>query len=103
MIEVPFYWLDVFTLEPFKGNPAAVCVMKNDYEDSLYKNIAREIGLVETAFTEKIDEKNYKLRWFTPSFEVELCGHATIATDYILNKEYVTPNTISYSQWNSKS
>jgi PhzF family phenazine biosynthesis protein len=66
MTDVPFYWLDVFTSEQFKGNPAAVCLMKTGLEDSLYQNIARELGLSETAFAEKVGESEYKLRWFTP-------------------------------------
>ena len=51
MLKVPFYWLDVFTSQQFKGNPAAVCLMKTDYEDKLYQNIAAELKLSETAFT----------------------------------------------------
>ena len=84
MVDIPFYWLDIFTSEPFKGNPAAVCVMKTDLEDSLYLSIAKELGLTETAFTEKIGEGEYKLRWFTSRREVPMCGYATIATAYTL-------------------
>jgi PhzF family phenazine biosynthesis protein len=97
MLDVPFYWLDVFTSEPFKGNPAAVCIMKTDLDDSIYQNIATELGLAETAFTEKIHENEYKLRWFAPVFkEVSLCGHATIATAYILNKNHNVQSLIRF-------
>lgn len=84
MIKVPFYWLDVFTSQQFKGNPAAVCLMKTDYEDKVYQNIATELKLSETAFTENIRDNEYKLRWFTPTMEAPLCGHATMATAYTL-------------------
>jgi PhzF family phenazine biosynthesis protein len=96
MVEVPFYWLDIFTSNPFKGNPAAVCLMKTDLEDALYQNIAKELGLSETAFAEKIDENEYKLRWFTPEMEMPLCGHATIATAYTLTTENGVPSPIMF-------
>jgi PhzF family phenazine biosynthesis protein len=84
MLKVPFYWLDVFTSQQFKGNPAAVCLMKTDYEDKVYQNIATELKLSETAFTENIKDNEYKLRWFTPTMEAPLCGHATMATAHTL-------------------
>jgi len=96
LVEVPFYWLDIFTSTPFKGNPAAVCLMKTDLEDSLYLNIAKELGLTETAFTEKIGKRDYKLRWFTSRREVPMCGYATIATAYMLAKEYGVKSPISF-------
>ncbi len=96
MGEVPFYWLDIFKSNPFKGNPAAVCLMKTDLEDALYQNIAKELGLSETAFAEKIGENEYKLRWFTPEMEMPLCGHATIATAYTLTTEYGVPSPIMF-------
>ena len=96
MVKVPFYWLDIFSPTPFKGNPAAVCVMKTDLEDGIYLNIAKELGLTETAFTEKIGESEYKLRWFTSRREVPLCGYATIATAYTLSKEYGVKSPISF-------
>jgi PhzF family phenazine biosynthesis protein len=96
MVDIPFYWLDVFTSKPFKGNPAAVCFMKTDLGEELYQNIAKELGLSETAFAEKIGEQEYKLRWFTPEMEMSLCGHATIATAYTLNREYCVPSPMVF-------
>ena len=96
MTDIPFYWLDIFTSEPFKGNPAAVLLMKTDLEDKTYLNIANELGLTETAFTEKIGESEYRLRWFTPRGEVPMCGYATIATAYTLAKEYGVGSPISF-------
>jgi len=96
MVDIPFYWLDIFTSEPLKGNPAAVCIMKTDLEDSLYLSIAKELGLTETAFTEKIGETEYKLRWFTSRREVPMCGYATIATAYTLAIEYGVKSPISF-------
>lgn len=74
------YYVDSFTNEPFKGNPAAVVVADKHVSDSLMQNIAQEIGFSETAFLQTTDSKEYLLRWFTPTTEVSLCGHATLAT-----------------------
>lgn len=84
-IQALFFQVDAFTKKPFGGNPAAICFMSCDLEDTLYQSIAREMNLSETAFVEKLDEHgNYKLRWFTPKREVPLCGHATLATAHII-------------------
>jgi PhzF family phenazine biosynthesis protein len=96
MGKYPFYWVDAFTEEPFKGNPAAVCLMNTGLSDSLYQNIAAEINLSETAFAEKIGESEYKLRWFTPVFEMPLCGHATLSTAHILFTKYGEKSPISF-------
>jgi PhzF family phenazine biosynthesis protein len=100
MGQYPFYWVDAFTEEPFKGNAAAVCLMNTGLSDSLYQNIAAEINLSETAFTEKIGESEYKLRWFTPVLEMPLCGHATLATAHIL---FSTRNEKSPISFHTKS
>lgn len=92
----PFYWVDAFTQDLFKGNPAAVCLMNTSLDDDLYQRLAAEINLSETAFTEKIGEAEYKLRWFTPVMEVPLCGHATLATAYILFSKYHEKSPISF-------
>jgi PhzF family phenazine biosynthesis protein len=96
MIKVPFYWLDVFTSKQFKGNPAAVCLMKTDYEDKVYQSIAAELKLSETAFTEKIKDNEYKLRWFTPTMEAPLCGHATMATAHTLFTKHDVKSPIMF-------
>lgn len=75
--------VDSFTSEPFAGNPAAVCVLPSAREDNWMQKVAREMNLSETAFLEK-QADGYKLRWFTPSVEVDLCGHATLASAHVL-------------------
>lgn len=77
------YIVDAFTDEVFKGNPAAVCLMNQWLDDELMRKIAIENNLSETAFAVKSGD-NYQLRWFTPGGEVDLCGHATLATAYII-------------------
>lgn len=77
------YIVDAFTDKIFGGNPAAVCVVEEFPPDELMRNIARENNLSETAFAVK--EKNfYRLRWFTPAVEVDFCGHATLATAFVI-------------------
>ena len=95
---VPFFQVDAFTKERFKGNPAAVCLMSCELKDMLYQMIAREMNLSETAFFEPLKALgSYKLRWFTPKREVLLCGHATLATAHILFNELgVKAKTISF-------
>ncbi len=75
--------VDAFTDKPFSGNPAAVCIMQETRDDVWMQNIAREMNLSETAFLIKVDD-GYNLRWFTPAFEVDLCGHATLASAHVL-------------------
>lgn len=81
------YVVDAFTDKIFCGNPAAVCVMDKWLPDSLLLAIARENNLSETAFAVK-ENDNYHLRWFTPGGEIDLCGHATLATAYIIMRFY---------------
>ncbi len=78
-----YYMVDTFTEENFKGNPAGVCLMDTPICDELMQNIAREHHLPETAFVEKVQD-GYNLRWFTPGFEIDLCGHATLASAFVL-------------------
>ena len=95
--EAPLYQVDAFTDEPFKGNPAAICVMRTDLDDSLYLSIAGEMNLSETAFLEQADtEGEYRLRWFTPKQEVPLCGHATLATAHILFSQGLKSEKITF-------
>jgi len=77
------YQVDAFTEKPFKGNPAAVCVLDKQVEDAWMQNVAMEMNLAETAFLVS-DGEGYNLRWFTPTSEVDLCGHATLASAHIL-------------------
>lgn len=77
------YVVDAFTKDVFKGNPAAVCVMDSWPSDEMMQNIAMENNLSETAFTVK-EKDGYRLRWFTPGGEIDLCGHATLGTSFVL-------------------
>ena len=83
------WFVDAFSSKPFKGNPAAVCIVESFPEVRLMQNIASEIGYSETAFVmqEKGDLNHYKIRWFTPNSEAPLCGHATIAAAHVLIEE----------------
>ena len=80
------FTVDAFTDKMFSGNPAAVCLLEKELDDSLMLNIASEMNLSETAFVKKIND-GFSLRWFTPKTEVELCGHATLASAHILWQE----------------
>jgi len=77
------YQVDAFAEEIFKGNPAAVCPLKSWLKDDIMQKIAMENNLSETAFCVN-DGDHYQIRWFTPTVEVDLCGHATLATAYVL-------------------
>ncbi|MEM6867122.1 MAG: PhzF family phenazine biosynthesis protein [Cyanobacteria bacterium P01_F01_bin.3] len=81
--------VDAFTNQPFSGNPAAVCVTESPLEDELMQSIAAEMNLSETAFLYPLDNNSdsYSLRWFTPATEVDLCGHATLASAHVLWSE----------------
>ena len=79
--------VDAFTEKIFGGNPAAVCVVEKFPPEELMLNIARENNLSETAFVMR-DGKNFRLRWFTPAAEVDLCGHATLATGFVILTQY---------------
>ncbi len=75
--------VDAFTKEPFRGNPAAVLVLREPLEDSFMQAVAAEMNLSETAFVIPA-ESSFGLRWFTPTAEVDLCGHATLASAHVL-------------------
>jgi len=79
--------VDAFTDKVFGGNPAAVCVMESWLSDELMLKITQENNLSETAFAVKEDDF-YRLRWFTPSGEIDLCGHATLACGYVVMRFY---------------
>jgi predicted PhzF superfamily epimerase YddE/YHI9 len=85
-VRIPFYQIDAFTDRLFGGNPAAVCVLDSWLEDSVLQSIAAENNLSETAFLAGGNGR-YRLRWFTPRVEVALCGHATLASAYVVFRE----------------
>ena len=76
--------VDAFTERPFEGNPAAVLVLDEPYDDAWAQRVAAEFNLSETAFTRPLPDGTRELRWFTPETEVDLCGHATLATAHVL-------------------
>ncbi len=78
--------VDAFTNRPFAGNPAAVCILSTAAEPVWMQNVAREMNLAETAFLVRQTD-GYDLRWFTPAVEVDLCGHATLASAHVLWEE----------------
>lgn len=80
---LPLFIVDAFTDRPFAGNPAAVCLLSEPKEDAWLQNVAREMTLSETAFIWS-EGGDFRLRWFTPIVEVDLCGHATLAAAHIL-------------------
>ena len=86
MTSLPFFQVDAFTIGPLTGNPAAVMPLDRWLDDELMQKIAVENNLSETAFTvpSEREDADYDLRWFTPVSEVELCGHATIASGHVL-------------------
>ncbi len=89
------YIVDAFTDKPFAGNPAAVCVMDRWPSESSMMKLAMENNLSETAFIVK-EEGGYHLRWFTPGSEVELCGHATLASSFVI-LNFIEPESQSVS------
>ena len=88
---IPIYQVDAFTDRHFAGNPAAVCLLKEPRDATWMQNVASEMNLSETAFIVS-REDGYDLRWFTPAVEVDLCGHATLASAHVLWEEADLPD-----------
>lgn len=91
-MELDIFIVDAFTDFPFKGNPAGVCLLSQELDDNVLQNIAAEMNLSETAFLLPKDDlpftgNKFLLRWFTPTIEVDLCGHATLASGHVLLHE----------------
>src|SRR5215831_20149542 len=82
-MNLPIYQIDAFSSKLFHGNPAAVCPLEKWLPDEIMQSIAQENNLAETAFYVRKDGQ-YEIRWFTPSNEVDLCGHATLAAAHVL-------------------
>jgi PhzF family phenazine biosynthesis protein len=85
-----YYVVDAFAEKVFQGNPAGVCVMENKLDSDMMQKIASENNLSETAFLYRKSEGQYDLKWFTPKAEINLCGHATLGTAYVV-KNFVDP------------
>lgn len=93
---IPYYQVDAFTSQPFCGNPAGVCPLTHWLSDEVLQAIAIENNISETAFFVPVED-GYHLRWFTPGCEVDLCGHATLATAWVLfNKLGYTGDTVRF-------
>ena len=89
--KLKLYQIDAFTDKVFGGNPAAVCVLEEWVAEDLMQKIASENNLAETAFVVKTASDTYDIRWFTPTLEVDLCGHATLASAHVLFNYYDYP------------
>jgi predicted PhzF superfamily epimerase YddE/YHI9 len=83
--------VDAFTDRPFKGNPAAVCLLDAPADETWMQDVAAEMRHSETAFVRRTDDGTFELRWFTPLNEVALCGHATLASAHALYRDGVVP------------
>ena len=99
-MKIPYYQIDAFANSVFTGNPAGVCLLEQWLDDSTLLAIAAENNLSETAFLVK-KEVGYELRWFTPKIEVDLCGHATLASAFVLFKYVDT--SLNSIEFESKS
>jgi PhzF family phenazine biosynthesis protein len=83
-MSIPLYLVDAFTDRPFSGNPAGVCILDSSRDDGWMQAVAGELNQAETAFLTKRPDGDWHLRWFTPTVEVDLCGHATLASAHAL-------------------
>ncbi|MDV7137492.1 PhzF family phenazine biosynthesis protein [Maribacter sp. TH_r10] len=100
-MKLKMYQIDAFAERVFSGNPAAICVLDSWLEDAVMQQIAAENNLAETAFVVK-NNNQYDIRWFTPEIEVDLCGHATLATAFVLFNYYI-PNEKNIKFFSSRS
>jgi PhzF family phenazine biosynthesis protein len=82
-VPIPLLQIDAFADRPFSGNPAAVCLLDAPRDVRWMQDVAREMNLSETAFLDRTGD-GHNLRWFTPAVEVDLCGHATLASAHAL-------------------
>ena len=86
-MSIPITWVDAFSEVAFGGNPAAVCVLREPLDDGRMQSIAFELGIAETAYlTPTDDPTTFGLRWFSPAVEIDLCGHATLASAHALRE-----------------
>jgi PhzF family phenazine biosynthesis protein len=99
-LSLPFYQVDAFTDEVFSGNPAGVCLLEDPLEDQIMQQIAAENNLAETAFI-RTDLSPYQIRWFTPTVEVDLCGHATLAAAYVLFNQKNSDDVVRFQSLRS--
>jgi len=88
--------VDAFAEEPFTGNPAGVCVLDAFPDDAWMQRVAAELNLSETAFAHPRADGDWALRWFTPTVEVDLCGHATLATAHVLHGDGLASEAVRF-------
>ena len=92
-MSIPMFQVDAFTTKLYSGNPAAVMLLSQSLDDAMLQNIAAENNLAETAFLIAQGD-GYGLRWFTPTVEVDLCGHATLASAHVLFSEGIVDSDV---------
>lgn len=98
------FQVDAFTKKPFSGNPAAVCITDSKMEEGWMQKVAQEMNLSETAFLWPSNDKSFNLKWFTPTTEVDLCGHATLAAAKILfSQNYLSQSEKNEITFNTNS
>src|SRR5262245_57843713 len=90
-MENRIFLVDAFADKPFHGNPAAVCVPREEQSADWMQSVAAELNVSATAFVHRSDE-GYELRWFTPTREIDLCGHGTLAAAHLLWTEGIAPS-----------
>ena len=91
---IPITWVDAFSDVAFGGNPAAVCLLREPLDDGRMQSIAFELGIAETAYlTPSDDPTTFGLRWFSPAVEIDLCGHATLASAHVLRESGIVDGT----------
>ena len=90
-MSLTIYQVDAFTRHIFHGNPAAICFLTSYPDDDIMQAVAREMNLAETAFLVENETGNWNLRWFTPVSEVDLCGHATLASAHLMFELHKVP------------
>lgn len=90
------YQVDAFSSKLFEGNAAAVVILEEWLDEQLMQNISNENNLAETSFAKKINESEYEIRWFSPIKEVQFCGYGTLATSFIIFKENLELNTLTF-------
>ncbi len=94
-MSIPITWVDAFSDRAFGGNPAAVCLLDDPLEDERMQSIAFELGIAETAYlTPSGDGQTFGLRWFSPATEIDLCGHATLASAHALREAGTVEGTL---------
>ena len=86
-MRLPFFWVDAFTDSQFSGSPAAVCIVEAWPDDELMQSVATQNNLSETAFIRPRGD-GWSIRWFTPAVEVDLCGHATLASASVIRRHF---------------